>query len=145
MRILFVCLGNICRSPLGEGIMRELVKNENLDWDVASAGTGDWHIGQGPDRRSVAAAKKLGYDISKQRAQQFKHKMFEEYDLILVMDRSNLTNVQGLAKTKEEKEKVKLFLDDDEVPDPYWDDKLFAPVCKQVEDRCKEILKQYSS
>ena len=139
-----VCLGNICRSPLAEGIMRHLAKQQHLDWEIASAGTGNWHIGQAPDRRSIAAAKNCGYDISLQVAQQFSPVMFSQYDLILVMDRKNLSDVKNLAKTKEAQDKVKLFLDDDELIDPYWDDALFAPVCKQVEERCKEIIKELS-
>jgi len=144
MKILMVCLGNICRSPLAEGIMRHLAEKENLNWEIASAGTGNWHIGKAPDHRSIAAAKSLGYDISRQRARQFNEAMFAEYDLILVMDRNNLTDVQGLAKTNEERQKVKLFLNEAEVTDPYWDNNLFTPVCKQVEERCKEIIKQLS-
>ena len=144
MRILMVCLGNICRSPLAEGIMRHLIEKENLKWEVASAGTGNWHIGQSPDHRSIAEAKNAGYDISRQRAQQFSAQMFVKYDLILVMDRQNLSDVKNLAKTKEALQKIKLFLDNDELVDPYWDNALFAPVCKQVEDRCKEIIKELS-
>lgn len=139
-----VCLGNICRSPLAEGIMRQLADKQNLNWEIASAGTGNWHIGKAPDHRSISAAKALGYDISKQRAQQFNHSMFAEYDLILVMDRNNLADVKNLAKSEEERKKVKLFLDNGEVTDPYWDNTLFNPVCRQVEERCVEIIKQLS-
>lgn len=139
-----VCLGNICRSPLAEGIMRHLVQQQKLGWEIASAGTGNWHIGNAPDHRSISAAKKSGYDISTQRAQQFNDAMFAKYDLILVMDKNNLRDVQSLAKTEEQRKKVKLFLDNDEVTDPYWDNALFEPVCKQVEERCKEIIKQLS-
>lgn len=139
-----VCLGNICRSPLAEGIMRHLSNEENLNWEIASAGTGDWHIGSAPDHRSIAAAKAIGYDISKQRAQQFDYTMFQKYDLILVMDKQNLSDVQRLAMTDEERQKVKLFLDNDDVTDPYWDNALFSPVCSQVEERCREIIKQLS-
>ncbi len=139
-----VCLGNICRSPLAEGIMRHLADEQNLNWEIASAGTGNWHIGQAPDHRSVSAAKALGYDISKQRAQQFNPSMFDYYDLILVMDKNNLADVKSLAKTDEQRKKVKLFLDNGEVTDPYWDNSLFNPVCKQVEERCMEIIKQLS-
>lgn len=137
-----VCLGNICRSPLAEGIMRHLAEKQNLNWEIASAGTGNWHIGQAPDHRSITAAKNSGYDISLQRAQQFSASMFTQYDLILVMDRKNLTDVKNLAETDEDRQKVKLFLEDDELVDPYWDNALFAPVCKQVEERCAEIIKQ---
>ncbi|MFF5382139.1 low molecular weight protein-tyrosine-phosphatase [Pedobacter suwonensis] len=144
MKILMVCLGNICRSPLAEGIMRHLADEQNLNWEIASAGTGNWHIGQAPDHRSVSAAKALGYDISKQRAQQFNPSMFDYYELILVMDKNNLADVKSLAKTDEQRKKVKLFLDNGEVTDPYWDNSLFNPVCKQVEERCMEIIKQLS-
>jgi len=139
-----VCLGNICRSPLAEGIMRHLAEKQNLNWEIASAGTGNWHIGQAPDHRSISAARALGYDISKQRAQQFNPSMFDYYDLILVMDRNNLADVKSLAVTDEDRKKVKLFLDNGEVTDPYWDNTLFSPVCKQVEERCMEIIKQLS-
>lgn len=139
-----VCLGNICRSPLAEGIMRHLAHEQNLNWKIASAGTGDWHIGKAPDHRSIAAAKALGYDISRQRAQQFDQKMFHSYDLILVMDKQNFSDVLQLATTEEERKKVKLFLNNDDVIDPYWDNSLFKPVCAQVEERCKEIIKQLS-
>jgi protein-tyrosine phosphatase len=144
LKVLMVCLGNICRSPLAEGIMKHLAKQQGLNWEIASAGTGDWHIGKAPDKRSVAAAKVLGYDISQQRAQQFNHNMFSQYDLILVMDRNNLEDVKRLARTDDERQKVKLFLAEDEVTDPYWDNDLFGPVCYQVEERCKEIIKQLS-
>src|SRR5687768_14815965 len=93
LNILMISLFNICRSPLAEGIMRHLVNEEKLTWEVASAGTGNWHIGKAPDHRSIAAAKANGYDISSQRAQQFNHSMFAEYDLIFVMDRNNLNDV----------------------------------------------------
>lgn len=139
-----VCLGNICRSPLAEGIMRQLAEKHNLNWEIASAGTGNWHIGQAPDHRSITAARAIGYDISKQRAQQFNHAMFSQYDLILVMDRNNLKDVKSLARTEAEEKKIKLFLDNDEVTDPYWDNALFASVCKQVEARCLAIIKQLS-
>ncbi len=139
-----VCLGNICRSPLAEGIMRHLTEKQNLNWEIASAGTGNWHVGQAPDHRSIAAAKAIGYDISKQRAQQFNQTMFSQYDLILVMDRNNLKDVKSLARTETEEKKIQLFLDNDEVTDPYWDNALFATVCKQVEARCLEIIKQLS-
>jgi len=139
-----VCLGNICRSPLAEGVMRHLAEKQNLKWEIASAGTGNWHIGQAPDHRSIAAAQNSGYDISMQRAQQFSAAMFSKYDLILVMDRKNLSDVTHLAKTKEELQKIKLFLDNDELVDPYWDNALFVPVLKQVEERCKQIIQELS-
>jgi len=136
-----VCLGNICRSPLAEGIMRQLVREKQLDWEIASAGTGDWHIGQAPDKRSTAVAKNYGYDISAQRARHFTTDSFEQFDIILVMDKNNLRDVLSLAKTDEQRKKVKLFLTNDaEVADPYYDNNLFDPVFKQIEKRCKELI-----
>ncbi|WAC41692.1 low molecular weight protein-tyrosine-phosphatase [Pedobacter sp. SL55] len=140
MKILMVCLGNICRSPLAHGILQHLANQENLGWTVHSAGTGDWHVGNPPDRRSVLAARNLGYDISTQRARHFSTSFFEEYDHILVMDKNNLKDVLQLAETQEHQQKVKLFLVDGEVTDPYYDNELFKPVSLQVEQRCKEII-----
>ena len=139
-----VCLGNICRSPLAEGVMRHLVKAQGLDWEIASAGTGDWHIGQAPDRRSVAIAKTYGYDISAQRARHFTTSSFDQFDHILVMDKNNLKDVLGLAINEEQKQKVSLFLTDDaEVADPYYDNALFDPVFKIVEARCKQLIEDW--
>lgn len=139
-----VCLGNICRSPLAEGIMRHLVNEQCLNWEVASAGTGDWHIGCAPDKRSIAVAKNYGYDISIQRARHFTANSFDEFDHILVMDRNNLKNVLQLAQTAEYRQKVKLFLNDAEVTDPYYDNALFEPVFKEIESRCKQLIKELS-
>ena len=142
MKILMVCLGNICRSPLAEGIMRHLVNEQHLGWEIASAGTGDWHIGQAPDRRSIAIAKTFGYDISAQRARHFTPTQFEQFDHILVMDRNNLRDVLSLATSLQQRQKVKLFLVDDEVTDPYYDNALFEPVCAQIEKRCQELIEE---
>jgi protein-tyrosine phosphatase len=145
MKILMVCLGNICRSPLAEGIVRHLAEKNNLDWEIASAGTGDWHIGQPADRRSIAVAKSYGYDISKQRAKHFNQQMLEEYDHILVMDKNNLKDVLRLAVTDEQRKKVKLFLTEEaEVTDPYFDDQLFDPVFLTIEQRAKKLIAELS-
>jgi len=136
-----VCLGNICRSPLAEGIVRHLVFAEGLDWEVASAGTGNWHVGQPADKRGIAIAKSYGYDISKQRAQHFNQHMLDDYDHILVMDKANLRDVLKLANTDEQREKVRLFLtEEQEVTDPYFDDQLFDPVFQTVEERAKQLI-----
>lgn len=143
MKILMVCLGNICRSPLAEGIMRHLVNEQELGWEVASAGTGDWHVNQPADKRSIAVAKSFGYDISKQRARHFNKQMFDEFDSILVMDSNNLRDVQRLAIGEEQRKKVKLFLpDDNEVTDPYFDSTLFEPVFLEIEARCKQLIEE---
>lgn len=124
IKIVMVCLGNICRSPLAEGILASKLPQDKFSVD--SAGTGTWHIGHSPDERSVAVAKKNGLDISHQRGRQFSSTDFDSYDYIFVMDNSNYENVINLAETNEQKEKVKLIMNEltpnqnKEVPDPYF-------------------------
>jgi len=139
-------MGNICRSPLAEGIMRHLVKEQHLDWEIASAGTGAWHVGKAPDPRSIAVAKKNGYDISAQRGRHFTASLFEAYDLIFVMDKNNYKEVTKLAKNEKQRDKVSYFLADyGEVLDPYHHDHLFEPVFDEIEARCKRLIKQLNS
>ncbi len=124
IKIVMVCLGNICRSPLAEGILASKLPQDKFSVD--SAGTGSWHIGQSPDERSVAVAKKNGLDISHQRGRQFSTTDLDSFDYIFVMDNSNYENVINLAETNEQKEKVKLIMNEltpnqnKEVPDPYF-------------------------
>ncbi len=124
IKILMVCLGNICRSPLAEGLLTSKLPKEKFLVD--SAGTGEWHIGKQPDERSIATARKHGIDISKQKETDFSVKLFDEFDYIYVMDNSNYNDVIFLAKTNEHKAKVKLILDElfpgdnVDVPDPYY-------------------------
>jgi protein-tyrosine phosphatase len=123
-KILMVCLGNICRSPLAEGILKDKIDPERFT--VESAGTGGWHVGNPPDPRSVDIARKRGIDISQQKAQQFKADFFDQFDMIFAMDQSNLQDLKALANTPEYKGKLHLLLDavfPDEgvdVPDPYY-------------------------
>jgi protein-tyrosine phosphatase len=141
-----VCLGNICRSPMAEGILRHLVNEQQLDWEIASAGTGNWHVGQAPDRRSILIAKTFGYDISAQRGRHFTTDLFDQFDHILVMDKYNLRDVLRLAETEEQKKKVKLFLADEaDVTDPYKDSSLFESVCALIEKRCMELIEELKS
>jgi protein-tyrosine phosphatase len=140
MKLLMVCLGNICRSPLAHGIMEHLVKLEKLDWEIDSAGTGNWHIGEGPDRRSTAVAKNYGIDISGQCCLQISAGDFDVYDRIYVMDRMNLEDVYSLARNEEDKQKVRLLLGDEIVPDPYYDDTQFDPVYRMIEKGCRRII-----
>ena len=122
-KILMVCLGNICRSPLAEGIMRVKLSK---DFIVDSAGTGGWHSGELPDKRSISTAKNRGLDITSQRARQFKISDFDTFDYIYVMDNSNYKDVMALAPNEEAKSKVKLILNElfpnenVDVPDPYY-------------------------
>lgn len=140
MKIIIVCLGNICRSPLGHGILQDRIFKKGLNWQVESAGTGNWHIGKAPDHRSIAIAKKYGINISDQRAQQFNKSFFDTYDHILVMDQQNYADVIALASEQKDIDKVQLFLDGGDVPDPYWDDTLFDPVFQMIEKRCDELI-----
>lgn len=124
VKILMVCLGNICRSPLAEGLLASKLPKDKFHVD--SAGTGDWHVGSLPDERSIDVAKRNGLDITYQRGRQFRPSDFDEFDYIYVMDASNLRNVLSMAKTDAHRAKVKLILDElfpDEnmdVPDPYF-------------------------
>jgi len=149
MKILMVCLGNICRSPLAEGIMKAKIKESGLDWQVDSAGTGSWHIGKLPDSRSIDVAAKHGLDLTDQRAQQFKAEHLDEFDLIFAMDSSNYQNILTLATTDAQKEKVQLMMNmaDPErnqgVPDPYWDDDGFEQVYQMLDRACSGVLEKY--
>jgi protein-tyrosine phosphatase len=140
MKILMVCLGNICRSPLAHGIMEKLVKEKNLDWEVDSAGTGDWHIGSPPDKRSIAVAKTYGLDISQQSGRQFQVEDFDKFDRIFVMDEMNLRDVLSQARSDADKAKVKLLLNTEAVPDPYYENDQFDAVYRMVEAGCRKIL-----
>jgi protein-tyrosine phosphatase len=124
VKILMVCLGNICRSPLAEGILASKLPKDKFIVD--SAGTGNYHIGKQPDPRSIQTAKKNGLDISHQKARQFSSNDFSNFDYIFAMDNSNYNDIIQLAKNEEEKAKVTLLLDqlfpgdNVDVPDPYY-------------------------
>lgn len=119
-----VCLGNICRSPLAEGILQS--KLDKTKFLVDSAGTSDWHSGKQPDKRSIAIAKRFGVDISAQRARQFKIEDFEVFHYIYVMDNSNYKDILALAPNNKVKEKVRIIMNEIfegenvDVPDPYY-------------------------
>ena len=138
MKILMVCLGNICRSPLAEGILQSKLGN---DFVVDSAGTIDMHQGKKPDSRSIKTGQHYDIDISQQKSRHFSADDFQEYDRIFVMDKSNLKDVLKLAKTEEERQKVSLILDDNqEVPDPYWGEmKDFDDVFQLLNTACDRI------
>ena len=147
MKILAVCLGNICRSPLAEGLLRKIAAEAGHDWKIDSAGTGSYHIGEAPDPRSVAVAANNDLDISYQRARQVQPADFDRYDLILAMDRSNYRHLLQMARTEEDRRKVHLILeyaDPDnpggDVPDPYWDDDGFARVYRMLEKAARSIV-----
>ncbi len=126
-RILFLCLGNICRSPMAEGVFRHLVESEGLgeSFHIDSAGTGAWHIGDAPDQRGQQTLQKRGIDISGQRARQVRAADFEDFNLLVGMDRSNRKTLMELAP-ESQIHKVRLLLEFapgagvEEVPDPYY-------------------------
>lgn len=138
MKLLFVCLGNICRSPSAEVVMRRFAP----DWEIDSAGTSAWHIGKPPDFRAQSEGKKRGYDLSKLRARQFKAEDFDRFDRIYVMDRTNHTNVENL-RPNGNKTPVELFLGDAEVPDPYYDNR-FGQMFDLIEARARRIKETIS-
>ncbi|HEY0667045.1 MAG TPA: low molecular weight protein-tyrosine-phosphatase [Sphingobacteriaceae bacterium] len=142
MKLLMVCLGNICRSPLAHGVLEHMVKERGLDWEIDSAGTGDWHVGEAPDKRSIAIAKKYGVDISNQCCRIFRVADFDDYDRIYVMDKNNLLDVLSLARSDQDRTKVTLFLGTGTVPDPYYDNDQFEPVYKMIEKRCRELIEE---
>ena len=119
-----VCLGNICRSPLAEGILKN--KTQNLDVSVDSAGTASFHVGNLPDSRSIEIANKNGIDLTDQRARQFSEKDFDDFDKIYAMDTNNYSNIISLARNQSDRDKVDVILNEltpksyDSVPDPYY-------------------------
>lgn len=143
-----VCLGNICRSPLAEGILWSKLKEADLDWIVDSAGTSSWHIGNPPHKGSISIAKENGLDISKQRCRQFSIVDFDDFDLILAMDSENYQNIMQLAKEKAQKDKVKLMLNyaypksNMGVPDPYYTGD-FQEVYDLLDLACTNLLASY--
>ncbi|WP_068115562.1 low molecular weight protein-tyrosine-phosphatase [Tropicimonas marinistellae] len=124
-RVLFVCLGNICRSPAAQAVTGHLADRAGLDVELDSAGTGAWHLGEPPDRRMQAVARKGGYDLSAFRARQFGEEDFDRFDLILAMDRKNQADIEALRPAGASTP-VRLFLsygpsERVDVPDPYYD------------------------
>ncbi len=153
MRLLFVCMGNICRSPTAEGVMGALVAQAGLQEEVEldSAGTGGWHVGNPPDARAVATARSRGIVLDGL-ARQVSPEDFYDFDLVLAMDRSNLDELRRLAPGTEEREKVRLLREFDaasaaagdlEVPDPYYGAPGgFEEVLDLVQAACEGLLEQ---
>ncbi|SDS85470.1 protein tyrosine phosphatase [Gillisia sp. Hel1_33_143] len=148
--VLMVCLGNICRSPLAEGILKSKLSSDTVYVD--SAGTGDYHVNDLPDSRSIAVAKKHGLDITDQRGRQFKAEDFKKFDLIYVMDNFNYNDVISLAASIEDQEKVKLILNEVfpgenvDVPDPYQGGQQgFENVYNMLDEACTIIAKKLNA
>jgi len=147
VKILMVCLGNICRSPLAEGILASKLPKDQFIVD--SAGTGSWHIGRAPDNRSISTAKKNGLNISNQKGRQFQKSDFETFDYIFVMDNNNYNDVIHLAQNDDQKNKVQLILDSIfsnekvDVPDPYYGlANGFDLVYEMLDEACEVIAQR---
>ncbi|MFT4679260.1 MAG: protein-tyrosine phosphatase [Flavobacteriales bacterium] len=147
MKILMVCLGNICRSPMAEGVLRHLAESRNLSIDLDSCGTAGYHIGSGPDYRAIGTMEKHGIDIEDLRARQFHLTDFSEFDLILTMDSNNYDDVVALTNSDQEAAKVKMILnysyprENMAVPDPYYGkDDGFENVFELLHDACSKLL-----
>jgi len=150
-RILFVCLGNICRSPTAEGVMRKIVRDEGLEdqIEIDSAGTGGWHIGAPPDERATAAARNRQIELSGE-ARKLAPEDFDRFDLILAMDASNRREIERLAPDEDARAKVRMLrefdpasrdLDDLDVPDPYYGgDEGFEEVLDLVDAATRGLL-----
>lgn len=152
-RVLFVCMGNICRSPTAEGVFRKLVRDAGLAdrIEIDSAGTGAWHVGSQPDQRTQAAALRRGLDLSDQRARQVRARDFDEFDLIVAMDRDNLAHIKAMRPSGVQRaEGVRLMLEFSpaaaerrlrDVPDPYsGGPDGFEIVLDLIQDACAGLL-----
>jgi len=149
MNVLMVCLGNICRSTMAQGILEQLVKENGLNWTVDSCGTGGYHNGEPPHPNSTKVAKEYGIDISQQVSRQITREDLEEFDLILAMDTSNYRDVK-LMMTDEQKSKLQMILnyaypgENRAVPDPWYNHSLYEEVFLMLREACNAIVKRYS-
>lgn len=146
MKILMVCLGNICRSPIAHGVLENKIKEHNLtDWKVDSAGTSGWHNGEAPDMRAIQVSRKNNIDISGQISRKITKRDLNEYDLILVMDSSNYKDVMDLCDTDMQRDKVKLIMNyvypgkNIAVPDPYYNNR-FDEVVEMLDAAIEELI-----
>jgi len=149
-KILMVCLGNICRSPLAEGILRQKAEKENISLIIDSAGTSNYHTGENPDSRTIANAKKNGVDVSNLKARQFKVADFDSFDHIFVMDSNNYNDVIALARNEKDKTKVEMILNrvypnsNMNVPDPYFGgEQGFENVFILLDKACDVIIESF--
>jgi len=150
MKILMVCLGNICRSPLAEGILKHKARLANKNWVIDSAGTNGYHVGEAPHRLSQKVAKLNGIDICSQKASQFATRDFEDYDVIYAMADEVITEMKWIAGKNYDASKVKLLMDELhpgkrlDVPDPwYGPEPGYHDVYKMINEACDEIIRKY--
>ena len=141
-----VCLGNICRSPLAEGILRNKIKQAGLDWEIDSAGIGGWHAGDLPDRRSIAVANKYNIDLTNQRARKINAADLDEFDWLLAMDEDNYRDILNYATNEKQRSKVAMIMNfakpetNQDVPDPYYDGR-FELVYQMLDEACEAFMK----
>lgn len=152
MRILFVCLGNICRSPMAEGIMKSLARKNNLDWYIDSAATESYHIGAMPDRRAIATCKRHGISIDDQRARKLTADDFEAFDLVYALADEVMQEIRRDHREAADNKKLQLFLDElfpgeqRSVPDPYYGkEEGFEPVFQLIKKGCEAVLHKYGT
>lgn len=152
MNILFVCLGNICRSPMAEGVLRHLAAQRDLPWKIDSAGTEFFHVGERPDRRAIAQCGKFGIDISNQRARQIRAKDFEQFDLIYALADDVLHELHSLKPRHTNHSTLQLLLDElfpgqnRSVPDPwYGDEEDFRIAFDLIYAACEAIISRHAS
>jgi len=140
--VLFVCTGNICRSPTAEAVLRHQAEKAGIDLHVESAGIGGWHVGCAPDERAQHHAKGRGYDLSALRARQVEPFDFERFDLILAMDRGHLKSLRSMAPQKHHAE-IRLLVPGRDVPDPYYGGpEGFEGVLDLVEAACRDLIQE---
>lgn len=147
-KVLMVCLGNICRSPMAEGILRHKAEEKGLHLEIDSCGTSNYHKGEAPDKRARAIMKSKGISIDDLKARQLRSEDFQNFDHIFVMDHSNYSNALEIASMKEHQDKIRLLLSlnssspIEEVPDPYFGgDEGFEHVFRLLDDACEEFIK----
>ena len=142
MKVLFVCTGNICRSPTAEGVLRSMASRMNVPLHVESAGTHDYHVGEKPDERACSHAMKRGYDLSAQRARQLRKRDFEEFDLVIAMDRGHMRIMEDNCPPQH-RGKLRMLVDGHDVPDPYYGGaEGFEQVLDMVEAACLGLLQE---
>lgn len=150
MKVLMVCLGNICRSPLAQGILEHQAKEKNIKIYVDSAGTAGYHVGSPPDIRTINIAKKYGIDITNQKARKFRLEDFDNFDIIYVMDQNNYNDLLNYNINAQQAKKIILIMNEVDansniaVPDPYYNDG-FENVYQMLLKTCQKIIKKIES